>query len=253
MPRASTLLLLIAVSGVAHADDPEQRKVHFERGNQLATAGDHRGAVAEFQAAYAAAPHPNLLYNIGVEYQFLSHSPDDSPEVRLANARMAVTYFRRYLSEAPNPPNRAEAEAAIARLEEEQKAFRAPTEPVTTEPVPRPDITTPPPAHGVGTVRLALGLTGVTVGALMAVAGAVLWGIAVSDNSGANSAPTEGERDDRKATAANERAAGISLVAIGGAAVVAGALALSLPARGDRPVAVRVGVTPGGVMLSGNF
>lgn len=247
MIRVATLLLF-TVAGTARADDVEQRKAHFARGNELATAGDHRGAVAEFQAAYTAAPHPNLLYNIGVEYQFLSHSPDDPPDVRLANARMAVTYFKRYLSESTNPPNRAEAEAAIFRLEEEQKTFRAPAEPART-----PDVTTPAAGPSAGTARFAVALTGVLLGSLAAIGGAVLCGLAVSENSGANSAATEGERDNRKETAVNERAAGISLLAIGGAAVVVGAVLLSLPVRKDRPTALRIGVTGSGLTLSGAF
>jgi len=249
------LALLQALGAEARADDAEQRKLHFDRGNELAKAGDHRGAVAEFQSAYKAAPHPNLLFNIAVEYRALSESPDDAADVRVSNAQMAIVYYRRYLAEAANP-DRTEAEAAIAHLEEAQAALRPPppAQPAPAQPqAQRASPAAPPTPTPRARPRLAVGIALATVGGLVAVAGAVLTGIAVSTDSGATAAPTDGEYASRKATASTERTAGIVSLAVGAAAVVVGVVVLALPRTPDRPVALRVRFLGSALSLEGSF
>src|SRR5580692_5914030 len=97
MPRLLAPLLaalLCALSPrVACADDATapQREAgrHFERAVVLYAEADYQGALVEFKRAYATAPNPIVLYNIGeTEFQLQDYSG-------------ALGAFTRYLGESP--------------------------------------------------------------------------------------------------------------------------------------------------------
>ena len=117
-------------------DTLAQARQHFQSGKQLFDAGDYRGAIREFEAANKLAPKPLLLFNIGLAYE------------RLGEVGPAVQYFKAYLEQAPDAPDRSLVEIRIDRLQGGQGAAGQPGTgtqsgtPGTPVPVPGQ----PPPA-----------------------------------------------------------------------------------------------------------
>jgi hypothetical protein len=83
----------------------QQAKMHFEAGKAAFNAQDYAAAIREFKAAEALRPSPLLSYNIGLANE------------KLGRRRVAVKYYRRYLEQLPNAPNRPDVERSIAALE----------------------------------------------------------------------------------------------------------------------------------------
>ncbi|HEY8091199.1 MAG TPA: PEGA domain-containing protein [Polyangiaceae bacterium] len=105
-------LALLAVLGCAWllsspalADDPRQASKHFQRGVALYGEADYRGALVEFKRAYALAPNPAVLYNVGeTQYQLQDYAG-------------ALTTFERFLAEAgPGDTRRAEVDGDLEVL-----------------------------------------------------------------------------------------------------------------------------------------
>ena len=88
-------------------DDPALREArqHFETGRNAYNAGDYVTAIREFKAAEQLRPSPILAYNIGLANE------------KLGKRRVAVKYYRRYLDQQPNAPNRPEVDQRIQQLE----------------------------------------------------------------------------------------------------------------------------------------
>jgi tetratricopeptide (TPR) repeat protein len=103
-----------------------QAKQHFEAGRNAYNAGDFVTAIREFKAAEALRPSPLLAYNIGLANE------------KLNKKRVAVKYFKRYLEQMPNAPNKAEVEGRIANLEKEIAAQPPPTTPEVQQPADNP-------------------------------------------------------------------------------------------------------------------
>lgn len=80
-------LFLIFAFTPAHAET--DARTHYEQAQKLYETGRYNEAIGEFEKAYALKPHPNVLYNIGQSYE------------RLLNYEKSVTYFEKYLAEAP--------------------------------------------------------------------------------------------------------------------------------------------------------
>jgi hypothetical protein len=83
-------------------------------------------SIREFKAAEALRPSPILAYNIGLANE------------KLGKKRVALKYYKRYLEQMPNAPNRAEVDGRIAQLEQDVAAQPPP-------PPPQPDQPPPPP------------------------------------------------------------------------------------------------------------
>src|SRR5262245_19458661 len=139
--RSATSLVVVAslVSsvGVGRADEPvseETRtmaKAHFKRGLNHQSAGEYTQAIAEYQAAYALVPLPDLLFNIAQCY-------------RLAWQReQAVFYYKRYLELVPEGGASEDARGHIQSLEHAPQAQPKPPEP---EPDKDPPPAVTPPA-----------------------------------------------------------------------------------------------------------
>jgi hypothetical protein len=91
--RRLSLVVALAVVSVwatpAGAQDTRQASQHFQRGVTLYGEADYRAALVEFERAYAIAPNPSVLYNVGeTHYQLLDYAA-------------ALTAFERFLAEAP--------------------------------------------------------------------------------------------------------------------------------------------------------
>src|SRR3954453_3022703 len=238
--RASISIVLAAallfVCGGARAQNVSEARKHYELGTKYYDLQRYADAAKEYEAAFVIKDDPALLFNIGQAY-------------RLArNPRKAIGAYRSYLRRVPNDSRRGEVQRRIADLQkqidsEEQNAASPPTgtippsdEARTTTPPPKP--TTPPPAAevaptttatpipeatttppGVRTKKLAAYIVGgVGVAALGVGVGREL--AAVSANKSLPSPPPGTHFDPGKETAVKvDQAAGITLLAVGGAAI----------------------------------
>jgi hypothetical protein len=93
---------------VAHAENTDEAKSHFQRAVELFHEADFRAALIEFQRAYDAAPNYKVLYNLG------------QTSLELQDYAGALKAFRGYLDggvrEIP-AARRAQVEADLKRLE----------------------------------------------------------------------------------------------------------------------------------------
>lgn len=95
--------LLVAASGAAHADRTKAAE-HFALAEKAEARQDWRAAIAEYELAYDASPHPSVQFNIAKVYE------------RLSQARDAARHYQRYLDESgPDAEDRA---AVVERLAE---------------------------------------------------------------------------------------------------------------------------------------
>jgi tetratricopeptide (TPR) repeat protein len=128
------------------ADDLARR--HHDRGTSLYNLGQFEEAISEYRRGYEQKADPVFLYNIAQAYGQLG-APDK-----------ALFFYRRYLSTAPEAPNRRQVEERIADLEklvaaEQRVRTPAPPEPLsgaTTAPVslvPEPSLAATAPDRPV--------------------------------------------------------------------------------------------------------
>lgn len=102
--------LVLTLAGAARAADPPEpdpqrkaeAKAHLERGAALIDAENLKGALAEFEAAYALVPSPVILHNFGIVY------------LGLDRKAAAMDAFQRFLDEAPRAPPAAREHAQRA-------------------------------------------------------------------------------------------------------------------------------------------
>lgn len=115
--------LLVSLFGAHMASaDPnlEQAQNHFRQGEAYFKVGTYDKAVEEYEAAYALAPKPGVLFNIGLCHE---KSGDD---------KKAVEYYEKFLRDAPDAPKATEARArreALARaISKREKELATKTE-----------------------------------------------------------------------------------------------------------------------------
>jgi hypothetical protein len=87
----------------------EEGREHFTRGVALFRESDFRGALVEFQRAYATAPSYRILYNLGQTY------------LELHEYASALTAFQKYVAEGGAQlasARRAEVDADVASLQQ---------------------------------------------------------------------------------------------------------------------------------------
>jgi tetratricopeptide (TPR) repeat protein len=87
------------LAAVAPGNDDAQ--LHFQAGSAAYEAGDFTTAIQEWKAAQLLRPAPLLDFNIGLAYE------------RLGRQNAACKYYRRYLEQVPQAPERAEIEARL--------------------------------------------------------------------------------------------------------------------------------------------
>ena len=129
---------IAVVAGLAHAASadsiPQRARDLAEQGRQLHDAGDYAAAAARFQAAYALAPSPGLLFNLAQDYRLSGDCED------------AAIMYQRFL--ASDPPTQARTVAA-QHLDKVNHCLR-PTLVMSTTPSPPPlsrDRTPPDTVH----------------------------------------------------------------------------------------------------------
>jgi hypothetical protein len=105
---ALTALTVTAAPAAAAPSTTARREAgaHFSRGVSFFNAGDFLAAWAEFNAAYQAAPSPEVLYNVGVT------------ECRLFRYGQAVKTLNRYLEESGKKLSRERRASVAAELEQ---------------------------------------------------------------------------------------------------------------------------------------
>jgi tetratricopeptide (TPR) repeat protein len=136
--------------GRAAAADPrtEKAREHYQQGDAYYKLDKYADALHEYEQAYIAKPDPSFLYNIAQCHRLTGDRAE------------ALKFYRRYLRDAPDAPNRAIAEKHIHELE---AALAHPVEPShAAEPPPGPGPaplaplpTTPPPSPPPPTIALA--------------------------------------------------------------------------------------------------
>ena len=108
--------MAVNVASAQNADPMAEARGHYQRGTSLFSAGDYKGAIAEYAAADKLAPSALLEFNIALCYD------------RLGDRAEALRRYRMYLREMPSAQNRASVEGKVKRLEgeirQEQEADR---------------------------------------------------------------------------------------------------------------------------------
>ncbi len=107
-----------AAEGTAPAEGAsaaQEARQHFLRGMEHFQARQYRDAVHEFQLAARLVPSADLWFNIARAYEEI----DDEQSLQ-----QAVEYYRRYLRDRMDPPDRTQVEARIGVLEERIEAAR---------------------------------------------------------------------------------------------------------------------------------
>ena len=120
-------LVLVAViwPQSAQADVRTEARSYFRTGMSLIQQGQIDEGVEQLLAAYDLLPHPNVLYNIARAYEELGEYP------------AVIEYYRRYLRDRVDPPDRARIEQHIASLEERQEEARQQNQRAPTTGTPR--------------------------------------------------------------------------------------------------------------------
>jgi tetratricopeptide (TPR) repeat protein len=269
------LLGVVLLSSLALAADDEAL-THFKAGKAAFRAGElaeklgqrdeaqrkYRAAVDELKRAYELQPQPVMLWGLGEAFR------------ALGEIQPALEAYRHYLAEVPpstKPNFRAEAQAHVDKLERAAAATNvaaAPPRSVTPPEggaTPAPSSLTPPASDrtlraepradarpaGIASATL-LGLAVVALGA----GGGVL-GHALSINPDERGITID-ERAQRTDTRNTEQAAGIGVLAVGGAALVGSAIAFGVWMSRKRepraPVALIAPVAGGALLtLGGGF
>jgi len=108
------LLAVVALLGarVARAqvpNDPEKAKVLFQDAMRHYNIGEFGLAASKFIDAYKAMPDPTFLYNAAQAYRLGGQH------------QKALFFYKSYLRDAPNAPNREEVEKRIEQLKQIQE------------------------------------------------------------------------------------------------------------------------------------
>jgi tetratricopeptide (TPR) repeat protein len=129
------LAALLSSGQPARGADPrtESAREHSAQGDAYYKLEKYGNAIGEYEQAYLAKSDPSFLYNIAQCHRLMGQSAE------------AIKFYRRFLKDAPNAPNRAVAEKHIRDLEEASSSRPgSPNEmPPVAAPVPTP--TAPPP------------------------------------------------------------------------------------------------------------
>ncbi len=264
--RSSGAWLLAAAIGLVAGDALAQEnraaaRAHFRRGEEFYAREEWQPAFDAYQEAHRAAPLPGFLFNMG------------QCKRRLGAADEALGYFRSYLEELPDAPNRADAEALIAELEAEVGSAQTeepPAPPPTEEAAPGQEEAQPPADSGTSMeASISSDDSGPGLGAiglptwLLAGGGVVLLGLGgyfALQAAGAEEDLNDGSLDCERALGRcldlkeeGDQAAmlrGTFLLA--GGALLAGAVALAfldLSTESETPVAVLPAIDAHGLAL----
>jgi tetratricopeptide (TPR) repeat protein len=168
---------LLAISDAAALADKEGAKASARRAMQHYNLAEYEEALKAFKDAYRQFEEPALLFNIGQCHRQLGHKQE------------AITFFRTYLREVPDAPNREDVKRLNATLEQEWAAERASRVTPPQGMIAPPEVTSKPstPPVIVATAppsptppRRKLWIWGVVAGAVAVVAISVGLGVGLS-------------------------------------------------------------------------
>lgn len=111
---ALALCLVIAWSAIAQAGNIEKAKVLYKAGAAAYGAGNYPAAIQAFNAAYALAPRPAILFNIA-QAERRQYTVSKDPQY----LRAAMKHLREYLKRVHQGGRRADAVTELADLEAE--------------------------------------------------------------------------------------------------------------------------------------
>lgn len=121
--RAQVVIGLLLAVTPARADDLAAARLRFQRGEEHFRQERFQEAFDEYQAAYAAAPLPDFLFNMG------------QCQRKLGNRAAALELYRKFLETDPPPDRRAITEQVISEIQAEAPE-RAPPEEHHQPPAP---------------------------------------------------------------------------------------------------------------------
>jgi tetratricopeptide (TPR) repeat protein len=167
---------LASAAAPVHAQtvDRQRARVLFQQGEEHFRRQEHQAAHDAYEAAYAAAPLPEFLFNMG------------QCQRELGNAERALELYRRFLATEPAAERRAIVEGLIQELEARGPTVAPAPAPVVPSPPPQA-VSPPPPAAGADAavadppgaprdrpaasrrIRLATGLSAVAAAALVGI------------------------------------------------------------------------------------
>ncbi len=139
MRRAMRRLVTVVAFAVVFAASPafadkRTAKDHYERGTRAYNLGRFERAIDHFSRAYEAHASPVFLFNIAQAHRLAGHCDK------------AAFFYRRYLSEDPETPARAEIEGHLETLAACEEEAPDPPPGPAPEPGPPPETTSPAPA-----------------------------------------------------------------------------------------------------------
>ncbi len=115
----STLLLFGAL---AHADDIEEAKRHFDKAETAYKLGTFKEAIVSYEAAYKAMPEPAFLYNIAQ-----AHRQQYSLDKKSFHLHKALNLYKTYLRESKEPQRKDVVKNLIDELKQIISAVEANT------------------------------------------------------------------------------------------------------------------------------
>lgn len=95
------------------ADDARRAREEFRAGVEHYEAGRYLEAIHSFQVAGSLVPSADLWFNIGSAYEQMARARGE-----VSDYELAISNYRRYLTERVEPPDRAAVEANIVVLQE---------------------------------------------------------------------------------------------------------------------------------------
>jgi hypothetical protein len=227
---AAFVAIALALSGPPELlSDPDAKRLFGEAQAAFET-GDYATASARLEAAYLIEPESALLY------------PWAQAERQLDHCKSAIELYQRFIDSNPSERMATAAKQNIERCEQ-HLAESTPTEPVppppgTDEeeaPFGPPDARTDdepgkqdPPNPQAEKIGIAVGASLVGVGAVVAITGGTLIGLASGRAKATGEATSNTRYNELRKQATSLRAGGIAAVSIGGALLVGGIVQLAI-------------------------
>jgi tetratricopeptide (TPR) repeat protein len=262
----ATILALVAAQPVLASDLDEARR-HYAKGTKAYEIGAYDEAIKEYGEAYKLIDDPALLFNLGQAHRLAGHTVE------------ALRAYRMFLLKVPDSPNRTEVQQRIGELQQQAPTQPRPAPaPAATETAPKeaepatgaaPAATATsaaasapaidPAAAAAGRKKLIAGGVVAGAGVAIVVGGIVCGVLAQSAGNDLTHAAQMGQPFDYNKYQAGktDQTLEIALIAVGGAAVVAGATVMVLGRRQQthahawlRPM---LGPGTAGLALDGGF
>lgn len=138
------VLLWLARPAAAQADDPRRALAEYKLATTHYNLNEFEDAIKHYREAYRLKSDPAFLFNIGQSYR------------QLGDYDNAIRFYRSYLRDLPDAPNRVTVEARISEMQEALKIkSRAPTDPMKRVAPDEPPARVPDPARAAQTLANA--------------------------------------------------------------------------------------------------